>query len=234
MTEKKKKLVKIYESKEGILIPTQKKITVLLADDHPSMRAGIKELLHQADDIEVVGEASNGQEVFELVEKLKPNILLLDLMMPETRPAEIEKWVRQNYPETVTLVLTSHDRDHYLAQMMDAGAVGYLDKKIESNQLIDAIRRAVHGEILFDNEQYLRAKNWKEGVGNKINQLTIKEIEVLRLLAEGTSNEEISAKLGISVKTVSFHLTNIFSKLDVKSRQEATIWAVRNLSDNLE
>jgi NarL family two-component system response regulator LiaR len=118
--------------------------------------------------------------------------------------------------------------------MMDAGAVGYLDKKIESNQLINAIRRAVQGEILFDGEQYLRAKHWKEEVGNKINQLTIKEIEVLRLLAEGKSNQEISTKLGISVKTVSFHLTNIFSKLSVKSRQEATIWAIKNMSDNLE
>lgn len=210
------------------------KTTVLLADDHPSIRAGIKELLHHADDIEVVGEANNGQEVFELIEKLKPNVLLLDLMMPETRPAEIEKWVRQNYPQTVTLVLTSHDHDHYLAQMMDAGAVGYLDKKIEANQLISAIRRAVHGEILFDNEQYLRAKNWKEEVGNKIAQLTSKEIEVLRLLAEGTSNQEISAKLGITIKTVAFHVSNILSKLQVKSRQEATIWALKNLSDNLE
>jgi DNA-binding NarL/FixJ family response regulator len=216
------------------LIPTENKITILLADDHPSIRAGIRELLNQADDIEIVGEASCQAEVFELIDKYKPNVLLLDLIMPDTHPAKIEEWVRQNYPQTVTLVLTSHDRDHYLAKMMDAGAAGYLDKKIEPNQLISAIRRAVHGEILFDNNQYLRAKNWKEQVGNKINQLTIKEIEVLRLLAEGTSNEEISAKLGITVKTVSFHLTNIFSKLGVKSRQEATILAVKNLSDNLE
>lgn len=210
------------------------KITVVLADDHPSIRAGIKELLHHADDIEVVGEANNAKEVFELVENLKPNVLLLDLMMPETRPAEIEKWVQQNHPQTVTLVLTSHDRDHYLAQMMDAGAVGYLDKKIEANQLIDSIRRAVHGEILFDNDQYARVKNWKEEVGNKITQLTNKEVEILRLLAEGKSNQEISIILDITIKTVSFHVSNILSKLEVKSRQEAVIWAVKNLSDNLE
>lgn len=209
-------------------------ISVLLADDHPATRAGVRAILSQAEDIQVVGEAENGFEVAGLVNKLKPNVLLLDLVMPGPRPAELEKCVRENYPETITLVLTAHDRDQYLASMLDAGAAGYFDKKIEANQLINAIRRAVHGETLYDDEQYLRVKNWRVEVGNKINRLTNKEIEVLRLLAEGISNQEISAKLGITAKTVSFHLTNIFSKLSVNSRQEAAIWAARNLSDKLD
>lgn len=213
---------------------TQKSITVLLADDHPLARAGIRKLLAEAADLKIIGEAENGFQVQGLVTKLRPNVLLLDLKMPGPRPAELEKWVRENYPGTITLVLTSHDRDIYLAGMMDAGVSGYMSKNITSERLIGAIRRAVQGEILFDQEQMQRVQGWKENVGDKLGQLTHRENETLKLLAKGLGNKAIASALDISPKTVAYHVANILKKLSVKSRQEATIWTLKHLSDNLE
>lgn len=210
------------------------KITILITDDHPIARAGIRAILAQAEDMEVIGEAKDGYEAQQLVAKLRPQILLLDLKMPGPRPAEIEKWVRLNYPETITLVLTAHDRDSYLAAMMDAGAVGYLSKKESEDRLIGAIRRAVRGEILFDNTQFARAKRWKENVGEKLNQLTVREREILELLGKGLDNKTIGETLNISAKTAAYHVTRIMAKLQVQSRQEAALWASKNLFDNLE
>lgn len=211
------------------LMNSPKIISVLLADDHPTTRAGVRAMLSQAEDIQVVGEAENGFEVAGLVNKLKPNVLLLDLVMPGPRPAELEKWVRENYPETITLVLTSHDRDHYLASMMDAGVAGYLNKEATAEQLINAIRRAVQGDILYTNEQYARVRKWEEHIEKKIQQLTTREVEVLHLLANGLGNLEIAKALNISIKTAAYHVSNILSKLQVKSRQEAAIWALTHL-----
>src|SRR5690242_17460719 len=129
------------------------KITLVLADDHAVARAGIRAILSNVPDIEIIGEAENGDEVQALVAKLQPRMLLLDLKMPGKPSAEIEKWVRTNYPGTVTLVLTAHDRDSYLTQMIDAGAVGLLDKSESGERLVGAIRRAARGEILFDSAQ---------------------------------------------------------------------------------
>ena len=136
-------------------------ISLLLADDDPIVRAGIRAVLTKATDIRIVGEAKNGLEAQEMVGKLRPKILLLDLKMPGLSPAELEKWVREHYPETITLVLTSHDRDAYLAGMMEAGAAGYMSKGDSAAQLIGAIRRAAQGEILFDVEQFARARQWR-------------------------------------------------------------------------
>lgn len=210
------------------------KITILVADDHPIARAGIRTILTQAEDMEVIGEAKDGFEAQQLVAELRPQVLLLDLKMPGPRPAEIEKWVRQNYPKIVTLVLTAHDRDSYLAAMMDAGAAGYLSKEESEERLIGAIRRAVHGEIIFDDNQFTRAKRWKEDVGEKLNQLTAREREILDLLSKGLDNKAIGKSLSISSKTAAYHITRIMAKLQVNSRQEAALWASKNLSDDLE
>lgn len=213
---------------------TSTKITILLADDHPLAQAGIRKLLDEADDMEIIGEADDGFQVQELVIKLRPNVLLLDLKMPGPRPAELEEWVRENYPEIITLVLTSHDRDFYLATMMDAGVSGYMSKDISSERLIGAIRRAVQGESLFNHEQMQRVYNWKKDVGDKLNQLTPQENEVLKLLTKGLDNKAIACKLDIRTQTAAFHVTNILRKIPVKTRQEAAIWALKHLSDDLE
>lgn len=214
------------------LTPT--KITVLLADDHPLARAGIRKLLAEADDMEIISEAEDGFQVQELVPKLRPNVLLLDLKMPGPRPAELEEWVRENYPDIVTLVLTSHDRDFYLAGMMEAGVSGYMSKDISSEKLIGAIRRAVQGEILFDQKQMQRIHDWKENIGDKAGQLTPQENETLKLLAKGLDNKSIASVLNISKKTAAYHVTNTLKKLSLKNRQEAAIWALKHLSDDLE
>lgn len=212
----------------------RRKITIIVADDHPITRDGICTALAQANDIEIVGEAKSGAEVLDLVKKLRPQILLLDLMMPGLRPVEIEELIRTKYPETSTLVLTSHDRDVYLTEMIDAGASGYLNKEITAERLIGAIRRAAKDEVLFDEEQYQRANEWRKDIGEKIKQLTSREVEILKLLAKGADNNMAAISLDISPRTVAFHITNILTKLKVNSRQEATIWALKNLSNNLE
>lgn len=204
----------------------QKIITVLLADDHEMTRKGIRNFLEQAQDIQVVGEAQGGDEIKRLVADLRPQILLLDLIMPDLSPAELEKWVRTNYPETITLVLTSHDRDTYLSSMMEAGAAGYLDKKLRAAQLISAIRRAARGEILFDKKQLERARRWRQEVSQKWESLSDREREVLQMLTEGVENKAIAASLGIAVNTVEKHLENIYKKLGVASRTEAIHWWV--------
>lgn len=220
--------------KENISVQNEKIITVLLADDHPLARAGIRKLLIEANDLEIIGEAEDGFQVQELVAQLRPQVLLLDLKMPGPRPAELEKWVRENHPETVTLVLTSHDRDAYLSAMMEAGASGYMDKNIKSEQLISAIRRAVSGEILFDKAQQKRANQWQEDVGKKIELLTHQEHAILILLAQGMDNQTMAARLSIAEKTIAFHLKNIFTKLQVESRLQAALWAKDHLSDDLD
>lgn len=211
-----------------------KPITVLIADDEPIARAGICQLLTPAEDIEIIGEARDGFEVKELIPRLQPQILLLDYVMPGPRPSELEKWVRENYPETVTLILSSHERDAYLTTMMDAGAAGYLSKEESAEGLIGAIRRAVRGEILFSKVQVQRTRQWREHVGNKLKQLTPRQHEILKLLTEGFDNKTIAKNLRISTKTTAYHITQILAKLQLKSRQEATIWAIKHLDDGLE
>ncbi|HQE93024.1 MAG TPA: response regulator transcription factor [Anaerolineae bacterium] len=209
-------------------------IRLLIADDHPVTRAGIRTVLSAAPDICIVGEAQNGQEVQALVSQLHPRILLLDLRMPETHPAEIECWVRTHVPETITLVLTAHDHDAYLSSMMEAGAAGFLAKSESAERLSAAIRRAASGEILFDDAQWVRAYRWRRDAGEKWESLTERERQALKLLAQGLSNKAIAEKLCVTSKTVAYHITNILSKLGVASRQEAAAWAHAHLPVDLE
>jgi DNA-binding NarL/FixJ family response regulator len=203
-----------------------KTITVLIADDHEVTRKGIRQFLNQAPDINVVDEAQDGDEIKRLVANLRPQILLLDLIMPNLSPSELEKWVRINYPETITLVLTAHDRDAYLSSMIDAGVAGYLDKKLRAGQLISAIRRAACGECILDKDQLQRARRWREDVSRKWESLSNREREVLQTLTEGAENKTMAMFLGITVNTVEKHLENIYKKLDVTSRSEAIHWWV--------
>lgn len=214
--------------------PNPKTTTVLLADDHPVAREGMRRILANAIDISVVGEAQDGKEVKELVAKLQPKILLLDLRMPETSPFEIEKWVRENYPETVTLVLTAHERDFYLSGMIDAGVAGYLSKNERADNLIAAIRRAAHGEAIFTTEQIERARKWRDEAGEKWEKLTQREREILLLLAQGQNNKTIAKKLGITLKTVAYHVSTILNRLDVESRNEAVAWLHKYFPNDLE
>jgi DNA-binding NarL/FixJ family response regulator len=214
-------------------MPTQhqKTITILIADDHPTWIAGVRSIIHKASDMRVVGEVEDGDQIKQKVAELQPNVLLLDLVMPHHKPAELERWVCENYPEIITLVITAHDRDAYLAGMMDAGAAGYLDKKMRANDMLAAIRRAAHGEFLFDKAQMKRARNWREDVGKKWESLSTREREVLQLLTEGDDNQKIAEMLGISINTVEKHLKNVYEKLGATSRIEAVHWWVEKGTD---
>jgi DNA-binding NarL/FixJ family response regulator len=212
------------------------RIKILITDDHPLTLAGLRAILEQTPDMEIIGEAQDGNEAQELVATLLPDVLLLDLKMPGLSAAELEKWVRTNYPEIVTLVLTAHDRDAYLAGMLDAGAAGYFNKNERTENLVDAIRRAARGELLVTNEQFERALHWNETAGKKWASLTEREQEISKLLMQGLGDEALAEALKISRRTASSHVSNLLKKLGLASRQEATAWLLKNIpemSDNL-
>ena len=210
------------------------KITILIADDHPIARSGIRSALESAPDMLIVGEAQDGNEAQKLMAELRPDILLLDLKMPGLSAFEIHEWARAHYPKTVTIILTAHDRDFYLAGMMEAGTAGFLTKSERAEDLITGIRRAAHGERLFTQEQIDRVLRWRADAGRKWESLTEGERGILKLLTEGSSNADIAKAIGITSKTVAYHITNILEKLEVHSRQEAAAWSHKYLPDNLE
>lgn len=209
-----------------------KTITILIADDESMARAGIRALLAQVDDFEVIGEAQDGFEVQELVPKLHPKILLLDYQMPGPGAYKLEKWVRENYPETTVLILTAHNRDAYLANMINSGVAGFLLKNENAEQLINAIRRATEGTVYFSDEQIARAQKWKQTVATRWESLSNREQEVLKCLVTGEDNKAIAKSLNISIKTAEFHMTNILKKLNLNSRDEAIVWMLKHQPDD--
>jgi NarL family two-component system response regulator LiaR len=214
--------------------PSERIITVLLADHQSVSRAGIQTLLASADDIKVVGEAHDANKTQQLITSLHPQILLLEIAMPDLHPVSFLEWLKNDFPEIIPLVFTSLDNDAHLAVVMDLGVAGFLCKNDPAPKLLDSIRRAANGEILFDSQQLIRVRNWREEVGNKLDGLTEQEHNILKLLAKGYDNNTIAGELQISVKTVSYHVSNLFLKLRVTNRQEAAIWALKYLSDDLE
>ncbi len=208
------------------------RISVLIVDDHPPTRAGIRAMIENTADIYVVGEAESGDEAQRLLAEFCPRIVLLDLVMPGFSPYNFERWARENYPATITLVLTSHDRDAYLASMIEAGAAGYLDKKSRAEQLMDAIRRAAKGIVCFSDEQIARARKWDGDIIQKWKRLSHREREILQHIVAGESNRKIAESLSITLKTVEFHMTNILGKLDLNSRDQVIVWILKHRPDD--
>lgn len=205
------------------------KIRVVLVDDHAVLREGLRSLLSMQADIDVVGEASNGREALELIGKLKPDVAVLDVAMPEMDGVEATRRIKQDFPETRVLILTQHDNREYVFSLLQAGAVGYVLKKSGGAEVITAIRSAfAEGAFLPPNiarevmERFIQRPP-QEGQPH----LTDREKEVLRLIAEGKTNKEIAELLCLSVKTVMAHRTNIMEKLDLHSRTELVKYAIR-------
>jgi DNA-binding NarL/FixJ family response regulator len=221
------------ESEGSAMLETNETIRVLIADDHHLTRAGIRAVLDKEPGIKVVGEAQDATDVRELVTKLCPDVVLLDLDMPGLRPSQIDVWMRANCPEPATLILTTHNHDCYLAKTFEAGALGYLTKDQTAGQLVKAVRCAARGSLVLTRDQLSRINHWREEVSKRLERLTGRERSVLWLLLQGLGNAAIGRQLGLAAKTVEGHVTQILHKLDIASRQEAIVWVYRHLPVDL-
>lgn len=204
------------------------KIRVLLADDHHIVRAGIRQLLESAGDIEVIAEAGDGLEAQNLIQQHKPDVAVLDIQMPKATGIEVTRWVRAHLPEIGVLILTAYDDDPYVMAVLQAGANGYVLKTASLDELIQAVRDVYEGKSALDPKvtQKLMAQLFKRSPLFPIEPLTERELEVLRLAAKGYTNKAIGVQLGISDRTVQGHLAHIFAKLQASSRTEAVMRAV--------
>ncbi len=199
-------------------------IQVMLVDDHPIVRAGIAGMLAQTDGIEVIGEASNGQEAMPLIRSLSPDVILLDLRMPVMDGTELIERLRSDGNQVGILVLTTYDSDADILRAIEAGANGYLLKDTSHDDLIRAIEATAAGDSWLTPSvaaQLMRSVRQPEG-----EQLSSRETDVLRLVAKGNSNKEIAAALHVSQATVKTHLIHIFRKLDVNDRTAAVTLAM--------
>jgi DNA-binding NarL/FixJ family response regulator len=203
-------------------------IRVLLADDHAVVRAGISQFLEQADDIEVIAEAGDGQEAMELISRHQPDVAVLDIQMPKASGIEVTRWVREHHREVGVLILTAYDDDPYVMAVIQAGANGYVLKTASPEEIIQAVKDVHAGKSALDSEiiQKMVAQVSSGIQDQPIDRLTERELEVLALVAKGYTNKAIGVQLGISDRTVQGHLAHIFSKLQSGSRTEAVMRAV--------
>lgn len=201
---------------------------VILADDHPVVRAGIRNLLEQAPDIVVIGEASDGKEALRMVEELKPDVLLLDMEMPGISGAEVAHELMASGSTVHILALSAHDDKEYIQELLANGASGYLVKEEVPNAIIEAVRGVSRGERGWLSRRIAAQMSaWMQEGEQDRKGLTTREVEVLQAVVAGKTNQEIGLALGISEKTVEKHLEGVFSKLQVASRVEAAVRAVR-------
>lgn len=205
------------------------KIKILVVDDHAIMRDGIHALIDLHDDIEVVGEASDGKEAIEKVRELVPDVVIMDIAMPGMDGLEAARRIRKRNPEVKVLVLTQHDHKEYVLSAIKAGVAGYLPKRAVSSELVSAIRAVHRGEsFLYPSAATALIQDYlRKGEAEPYDYLTEREREILKLIAEGHTSREIASMLFISVKTVQGHRTKIMEKLDIHNRTELIRYAMR-------
>lgn len=201
-------------------------IRLLIVDDHAILRAGLRMLLELQRDIAVLGEAGNGVEVVPKARDLQPDVVLMDLTMPGPPSGDVIREIRRVCPKTHVLVLTMHDDPAYLASAMAAGASGYVVKKVADAELLSAIRAVHAGRTFVDLTQSLDSP--PHSVSSSPKNLSRRESEVLRLLAQGHSNQQIAARIKVGVKTVETHRTRLSEKLGLKGRAELYRFAVES------
>ncbi len=217
-------------------------IRVVLVDDHPVVRQGLAAIVNLEDDIEVVGEAENGQEAIDLVRRLQPEVVLMDLQMPVLDGVEATKRIHARFPAVHVIILTTFGDDEYIYEGIAAGARGYLLKDAPPDQLVEAIRVAHRGESLLTPEVAARILDRFSSMmiqrdvktpsslpvaAGGASRLTAREREVLALMGQGARNKDIAAALVITERTVKIHASNIFSKLNVNNRTEAVTVALK-------
>jgi NarL family two-component system response regulator LiaR len=209
------------------------KIKVLIADDHALFREGTRSLIEQEKDMEVVGEASDGSETIKLVKQLRPHVVLMDIAMPKVNGIEATRQIKADYPATAVLILTAYDNDQYIVALLEAGAAGYLLKNVSGADLVNAIRAVYAGEAVLHPTiaqkvfSRLGFSGSQAPAAAQEAELSEREMEILKLAARGMSNQDIAAQLYLSRRTVQAHLANIFRKMDVGSRTEAVLQAMR-------
>ncbi len=215
-------------------------IKILIADDHALLRQGIKKVLNFEEDLEVIGEAEDGQDALAKTMVLQPDILLLDLNMPILSGLDVTRQLQMAKVKTKIIVLTIHDSDNYVIELLKSGADGYLLKDVEPSMLIKAIHVVYEGNAFVYpklEEKLFGDLNSEDDVNEKAREmwrqfrserLTARELDVLRCIARGFNNQEISQALFVSEKTVKNHLTNIFRKINVNDRTQALIYVLKN------
>jgi two-component system response regulator NreC len=203
-------------------------IRILIADDHGVLRAGLRALLNAESDLHVVGEAADGTEALRLCGELKPEVVLLDVAMPGMSGIEVTQELKKAHPDTYVLILTVHEDESLLQEAIRAGAAGYIVKRAVESELINAIRAVAHGD-LYIHPAMMRALfkdlNPRPANSAPVQALTRREIDVLRLIAQGYTNRQMADTLSLSVRTVETHRANVMSKLGLNSRVELVHYA---------
>ncbi len=209
------------------------KIRVLLADDHPSFREGLERLLREEEDVQVVGQSSDGQEAVNMARDLHPDVVILDVSMPKLNGVEATKRIKEACPDTSILILSAYDNNPYVLSAIEYGADGYLLKSARYQEVITAIRAVYGGGKVLDSSvaskvfSQLRGGKADKDTGKAPQKLHPRELEVLKVAARGLSNKEIAQELSISVFTVQTHVVNILQKLEANSRTEAVLRALK-------
>jgi DNA-binding NarL/FixJ family response regulator len=203
---------------------TEQQISVLLVDDHSLVRRGFRRLLEDEPDIQVVGEASDGEEAIKLAHTLKPRVIVMDCALPGINGLQATRKILQLAPETLVLMLSMHTEDTWVRQALDAGARGYVLKNAMDLELGSAIRRIVKGETVIDGQ--LSTQETLKGERN--SGLTPREVEILQLICDGKSNKEIAVQLELSANTVAVHRANIMDALGIHKTAELVVYAIRN------
>jgi DNA-binding NarL/FixJ family response regulator len=199
-------------------------ITVLLVDDHPIVRDGLRHLLSRQPDLQVVGEAGDGEQAMALVRAQQPRVVVMDVQMPRLDGIRATRLIHKQFPQTQVLILSGYDTDRYVFGLLEAGATGYVLKEAGDDEVLAAIRAAARGEPFLTP----RLRGRTNPVEQPLDTLTARETAVLCLIAEGLENEEIAARLGISKVTVQNHTSSIYSKLGVSTRARAILYAIQH------
>lgn len=204
------------------------KIRVLIADDHPITRAGIRKFLERAEDVEVVAEASNGEEALSMAKETRPHVMLLDMEMPGRKGVEVAREIVAAGLPVKILALSTYDDKQYIFGLLSAGAAGYLIKEEVPQTIVEAVRGVARGETGWISRRVAAIISaWTTNDPSERTDLSDRELEVLRQLVKGKTNQDIGAEMGISQKTVEKHLESIYGKLRVASRVEAAVLAIR-------
>ncbi|HEY7779934.1 MAG TPA: response regulator transcription factor [Ktedonobacterales bacterium] len=221
------------EARPGAEPPAERRIRVLLADDHTILRAGLRMMLNAQPDMEVVGEASDGRQAIAEAQRIQPDVILMDITMPELNGIEATRQVKRLLPGVRVLVLTMHENEEYLFQVLRAGASGYMLKEVADTELLNAIRLVNRGSVyLSSSAQSMMVGDYLQRVRtgeerDSYSELTEREREILKLVAEGYTNNQIGERLFISPKTVDTHRTHVMDKLNLHSRAELVKYAMR-------